>query len=447
MNILKRIWEAVRKLFSNTKIGASAQKMNVKPAVNGEMLDRLTMWSDMWKGRAHWINEKKGVLPLHIERDVAKEFANTVTSEMTVKITDRSLQDIFDRSVRNLSEQLQEGLASGALVIKPLGGAKVQFVSQFDFLPTEYDSEKRLTGVIFPDCRKLGDRYYTRLEYHHIGKDGLTIENRAFVSSYENDLGRETDLSAVPEWAGLPERETYPVFRPIYGYYRNPIVNTIDGSCAGVSVYDSAWEKIMRGDIQAGRLDWEFESGERRIHVDAQAVKLSNGTSAVLDSRLYKGLDLMPTGGELYKEYSPALRQSDFIDGLEEIKREIEFSVGLAYGDLSNAQNVDKTATEMKISRQRKFRTVKAMQDNLRDCLDDLCFGLAFMNEKVNTGYEFNCTFRDSIMTDEETQREEDRRDVSMGVMPAWEYRMKWYGEDEKTARRMTDESAAGVLE
>jgi hypothetical protein len=155
----------------------------------------------------------------------------------------------------------------------------------------------------------------------------------------------------------------------------------------------------------------------------------------------------MQNGSELYKEYSPTFRQQEIIDGLEEQKREIEFSVGLAYGDLSNVQNVEKTATEMKISRQRKYNTVKAMQSNLAACLEDLCFGLAFFNQRTSSGYEFNCTFGDSVTTDEETQREQDRADVSMGVMPAWEYRMKWYGEDEKTARRMTDESAAGVIE
>ena len=32
-----------------------------------------------------------------------------------------------------------------------------------------------------------------------------------------------------------------------------------------------------------------------------------------------------------------------------------------------------------------------------------------------------------------------DRQDVAMGVMHTWEYRMKWYGEDEETAKRMVN--------
>ena len=443
MNKLRKIWEAVRRLFTRNKMTNAADEFSVKAAINGDMLERLQLWYDMWIGKAYWLDPGKGTESLNLEQDIAKEFACTATNEMSVSISDTTLQEVFDRSVRDLAEELQEGLASGAMIIKPLGDDKVQFVSQFEFLPTEYDSEKRLVGVIFPDCRKINDKYYTRLEYHHLDSKGLTIINKAYVSASETSLGRETSLDAVDDWAGLPAEVTYPgVDRPIYGYYRNPIKNKLSGCCAGVSIYDSAIMKIRRADIQAGRLDWEFESGERRIHVDTQAVKLTSDGQAVLDSRLYKGLDLMQSGEELYKEYSPTLRQKDFIEGLEEQKREIEFSLGLAYGDLSNVQNVEKTATEMKISRQRKYNMVTAIQNDLRDCLDDLCYGLAFFNGKVNSGYEFSCTFHDSITTDEETERKQDMQDVSLGVMSLVEYRMKWYGEDEKTAASKLPESA-----
>ena len=55
--------------------------------------------------------------------------------------------------------------------------------------------------------------------------------------------------------------------------------------------------------------------------------------------------------------------------------------------------------------------------------------------------------FEDSILADDETKRASDRQDVSMGIMPLWEYRMKWYGEDEETAKKMTSDSAAEVIE
>ena len=49
--------------------------------------------------------------------------------------------------------------------------------------------------------------------------------------------------------------------------------------------------------------------------------------------------------------------------------------------------------------------------------------------------YEFNCKFNDSILTDEEAERKQDMADVAAGFMHHWEYRMKWYNEDEATAK------------
>ena len=55
---------------------------------------------------------------------------------------------------------------------------------------------------------------------------------------------------------------------------------------------------------------------------------------------------------------------------------------------------------------------------------------------------EFVCKFNDSILTDEESERQQDRQDVSMGAMSLVEYRMKWYNEDENTAKgKVVDET------
>ncbi len=163
-------------------------------------------------------------------------------------------------------------------------------------------------------------------------------------------------------------------------------------------------------------------------------------------ARLYRGLNLEQNGGELFKEYSPEMRDEAFIRGLEKAYRSIEFVVGLAYGDLSDASAVDKTATEIKASKQRKYNRVTAIQENLKHCLSDYVDALAFYAEMYTSGYEFICTFNDSILTDEETQREQDRQDIAIGVMSLAEYRAKWYGETIEQAEKNLPEQNAGVL-
>ena len=100
------------------------------------------------------------------------------------------------------------------------------------------------------------------------------------------------------------------------------------------------------------------------------------------------------------------MRDEAFKQRLEEYKREMRFfSVGLAYGDLSDVQEVAKTATEIKTSKNRKYNRVTAIQNNLMDCLEDFVAGLAFYNSMLNSGYEFSCKFSDSILTDEEAEQ------------------------------------------
>lgn len=104
---------------------------------------------------------------------------------------------------------------------------------------------------------------------------------------------------------------------------------------------------------------------------------------------------------------------------------------------------MEKTAAEIKTSKARKYNCVGAIQSKLKDCLEDFAAGLAFYNGLYTSGYEFMWNFNDSILTDEETERQQDRQDVSMGVMSHLEYRMKWYNEDEETAAKNLPEQNA----
>ena len=70
-------------------------------------------------------------------------------------------------------------------------------------------------------------------------------------------------------------------------------------------------------------------------------------------------------------------------------------------------------------------------------CRVILRLGNTAMNAGLNENVAITVNFDDSIITDTESERAQDRQDVSMGAMGLVEYRMKWYGEDEATARKM----------
>lgn len=423
-------------------------------AISQDMIMAIEKWAAMYRGEAPWVDDQ--VDSLQIEQGICREFANVCLNEMESSISIEQLDKIYQSSIQDLNENLQSGLALGSFCIKPLGEDKVEYITQERFIPLKFDARGRMTRVAFVDVKKVADYdYCIRFEVHTWNTNKvLNIQNKAYRSSDLSGVGRSVPLDTVPDWAELPEDITYTgVERPDFGYYRNPIKNEVDGSPCGVSIYNSAVKLIKKTDMQFGRLDWEFESGERVIHVDATALLAApvfgpDGRTQYempkLNRRLYRGLNLSggTSGEELYKEYSPEFRDQSLINGLNAYLRRIEFNVCLSYGDLSDVNDVDKTATEAKIAKKRKYNMVKAIQSNLKDCLEDLTYALAFYNGMTRSGYEFLCDFKDSILVDEEEERQQDRNDVAMGVMRLEEYRAKWYGETLEEAAKNLPEPA-----
>lgn len=408
-------------------------------ALSQPMIDAINKWKKMLVGNADWCGDI--IESLKLEEGICREFADSVLVEMEAKILNNDNMDaVLQKSLSDMNKKLQTGLALGAMVLRPLGPNKAEYIAADKFIPISFDDSGTPNDIAFLVVKCVGENdYYTRVERHYFTNGNLTIENKCYHSQSQSDIGQNCSLEEIAEWANiLPGPIIYPgMIEMDFGYYQNPIENKVDGSSCGVSVYESAENLIRKADVQGARLDWEYDSGERAIHVDERALKNRGSKTYLprLKKRLYKGLNLDDNNKDLYKEYSPEMRDEAFRRGLEEYKREIEFNVGLAYGDLSDAQEVDKTATEVLTSKIRKYNRVTAIQGKLEECLNGFVNALAFYNGSYMSGVEFTCEFNDSILADEESERQQDRQDVSMGVMSLLEYRMKWYNEDEETAK------------
>ena len=433
---LKRLWGRIVSMFNHTTLKNIIGK---DVALSQPMIDAINKWKKMLVGNADWCGDI--VESLKLEEGICREFADSVLVEMEAKILNNDNMDaVLQKSLSDMNKKLQTGLALGAMVLRPLGPDKAEYVAADKFIPISFDDSGTPNDIAFLVVKSVGENdYYTRVERHYFTNGNLTIENKCYHSQSQSDIGQNCSLEEVAEWANiLLGPITYPGMTEMdFGYYQNPIENKVDGSSCGVSVYESAENLIRKADVQGARLDWEYDSGERAIHVDERALKNRGGKTYLprLKKRLYKGLNLDDNNKDLYKEYSPEMRDEAFRRGLEEYKREIEFNVGLAYGDLSDAQEVDKTATEVLASKTRKYNRVTAIQGKLEECLNGFVNALAFYNGSYMSGVEFTCEFNDSILADEESERQQDRQDVSMGVMSLLEYRMKWYNEDEETAK------------
>ena len=421
-----------------------------EPTLSTEMINALQLWTAMYENKSPWLSAD--VKSLNLAAAVSAEIARLVTIEMRLEVDGSAranyLEDQLSGVMTRIREHVEAGAASGGMMLKPyVDGNMIQVdvIPAGNFYPVRYDSSGRITAVVFADQKVVGEWVYTRIEYHDFG-DTYIIRNKAFRSRTKDSLGGEVPLSFVDEWADiLPEATLSGVMVPLYGYFRFPAANNIDASSPlGVSCFARAVDLIREADEQWSRLLWEFKSGERALYVDVSAFDLDKDGKPILPSRrLFRTLHGMdtPTVGEegFFEAWSPTLREESLLNGLDAILKRVEFNCGLAYGTLSDPKSVEKTATEIKTSRQRSYVTVTDTQKALERALRELTAAmdtLATLYSLAPTGaYELTATFDDSVVTDKEAQSAQDRQTVSMGAMPKYQFLMRNYGLSEEVAR------------
>ncbi len=432
-------------------------------AVSNDMANAIERWRDEYTGKAYWLRHNNQSLALPAL--IASEMATLVTLEAKIVLAGSPradwLNEQFAPVLENLHTNVEYACALGGIVMKPYldGTGKaiaVDYILADDFYPVAFNSRGEITSAVFVERKRIMQTIYSRVEYHVLteggeGQSTYTITNRCYRGYSEDDLGVEVPLSDVPEWQQLQQVvEIKGIDFPMFAYFKIPLGNFIDPkSPLGVSVFAKAENNIKEADKQYQRLLWEYEGGELAIDAAEDAFELDSNGKAILPAgkeRLYRvnQLDTNKASSAIFETFSPALRDSSYWNGLNAILQKIEDQCGFARGTFSDRNDMQvQTATEIKMLRQRTYATVTSIQTSLEKALGTLVkamdatatlYGLAPQGE-VN----LLCTWDDSIVTDADTERVRDMQEIRDGIMKKWEYRVKWYGEDEVTARRMTE--------
>ncbi len=406
--------------------------------------ERLTLWKAMYENNAPWLNQE--VTGLSLASAISGELARLTTIEMKSEVSGSLRGDYLDKSYQKILERAriftELACAKGSIILKPYikdGKIHVDFIEPEDFLPLSFDDDGNITGAIFLDRIFEDDSVFTRIEEHRLG-DNYIIKNTAYKSSSKNELGKEIPLSHVRNWEMLEEySEISGIKYPLFAHFKMPMTNLYNSdSPMGVSVFDRACDLIKDADIQYSRLLWEFESGKRALFIDESAVTRDKlGRKIIPDTRLYRMLNT--EDDTLFKDWTPDIRNSELSDGLNRILRSIEFTSGLAYGTLSDVQVSDKTAEEIRSSKQRSYATVTDIQRSLKRALTDLLYAMdkwvSIYNLAPEGEYSVSFDFDDSIIADRNLEFSEKKQLLELGIMLPWEFRMWYFGEDEMTAK------------
>ena len=415
----------------------------------------------------------------------------TIVTESVTSPTERA--DYMNEQYQNkliprLRTELEFGIALGSLIIKPyvvkcknnpIAGLEeepteeeVSYKMGFDFVqadcfyPFAFDDNHNLSEVAFLQTKTDKDKVYTRLEYHKLEGNNVRIQNRVFESntnpitdtSSNPNLGKEVSLNAVPEWSNLPRDITIKnVDRLLFGYFRMPEANTIDPhSPLGVSGFARAKYLIREADKQYSRLLWEYEGGELAIDIDRDAltdVKDFKGNMhtimGTLQQRLYRPVDLGESN--TYQPYAPQLRDASLINGLNTLLMRIEDVCALSRGTISEVATEARTATELKILKQRSYSSNAEIQKALETALKDVIYAMdvyctlynivgdvKMVNGKVDTKalgkYDVSFTWDDSILVDVDDELSKRLTLMQNGISSKREVRMWYFGESKRQA-------------
>lgn len=429
-----------------------------------KMDSSVNLWYQLYCDHPPWEADAHGQT-LNLAAAISSEFARLITIEMQSEITGSARADWLNQQYQALLNvlrpQLEYGCALGGIVFKPYvqsGKIVPDCVPQGQFYPYAFDNE-HMTGAIFFDQYKQGSSIYTRLEQHHYSGGKQYIDSKAFLSRSEYTLGREVALADVPRWAAIdPHIEIDGVDRPLYGYFRVPLANQVDiRSPLGVSVFSRAVKDIKEADMQWSRTLWEYTGGELAVDASEDVLDLSrdaNGQPKYKmpehQRRLYRRINIVGNASEpnFYKVFNPSLRDVSLLNGLDAIKREIEFKCSLAYGTLSNPQSVDKTAEEVKASKQRSYATVCDLQTAARTAIEDYIYAMDALTTACNLApqgkYELSHQWGDGVLEDADKEQAIRLSEVTAGLTRKEEYLMWRYGKTEDEARKMLPDTQPG---
>lgn len=364
-------------------------------------------------------------------RSVFAEYAAAGESEFTRQVI-AALDSCREQAVA-------QALVGGECYLKPwMAGDRFEFtvIPRNRLLIFARDPRGEPTDVGTMERSTLDSAYYTLLERRTVDENGyLTIENRLYRSFSEDSLGSPVLLRSHPEYAQLADCYTYetPVGSVGLTRLKTPMLNCVDGSADGVSVYAAATGLIRAIDKNEHQLSGEFDRGQSRVFVSAD---LLDGGS--LKDNVFVGLDEAPDRVGI-TAFSPQLREQSYLARKQEYLRNVESLIGIKRGLLCDANLDQRTATEISASQTEHALTVMDFQNMWQRTVIrtvQLCGCLGALYGMPGETSDVRFDWGNGVLYDEEKRWEDYKAMVAAGLI-APEVALGWrFGMPAETAEQ-----------
>jgi len=352
---------------------------------------------------------------------VVNKLVKTIFGEYQTTAKDPATQAVVKDLDRLRKQAVQLALVGGECYIKPCPGQEgfsFTLIPRNNVLIFGRDADGVPTDLGTVEKSAYGNFYYTLLERRTVDAQGyLTIENRLYRSSSSTSLGKTVPLSDHPGYGMLPDSYRYPVKLGSVGLARmkTPMLNCVDGSPDGVSVYAPAVGLIRNIGKNEAQLGGEFSRGESRIIVSADLLNRNKE----LSDHLFVGLDEDPERVGI-TTFAPQLREKSYIARKQEYLRDVESMIGLKRGSLSDAYLEERTATAIESSAADYNLTILDLQGMWEEALCEslrICSVLADLYKLPVPDGNISVDWGNGVLYDEDRTWEAYQKMVTTGLL------------------------------
>ena len=385
---------------------------------------------------------------LNMPKKICEDWANLLLNEKTdVVVGDDKQQDKLWELLNkvnfwvkgNQGVEKTFALGTGAFVetADAEGNARLHFLNAKKIYPITFDQDK-ITECAFVNVSSRK----TTIQIHLFDEDGdyaiRTMEYEKQINNTQEDIGDLVYDDTFYTESPLP---WYQILKP-------NICNNVDiNSPMGISIYANALDTLQGVDLAYDGFCEEMRLGQAKIFMNRKLTQYDeNGQHLTFDVN-EKGFYYLGEGDNVDKQpvtfYNPPLRTDSYFNGINNALNLLSSKVGFGENHYRFDKGGVTTATQVISENSEMFRSLKKHEILLNEVIINVCKALMYIHNKfTDDGFKFDLEanievkFDDSIIEDKETMKMTDRQDVSMGVMSKVEYRMKWYNEDEATAKQ-----------
>lgn len=462
----------------------------------------IEMWENWWKNNVdfHKYHDSTGkerkMFSLGMAKRVPEDWASILFTERDEIVTQANTSQQTQENNDYLNKQLKKlkvykdlpiaiekamamGTAGATMRVK---NAKVDkngkvsatnrtkldiiYLDATQIVPLKVEHGKIIDVAFVSESIEDGKKIYY-VELHQLQYDEELKKDIYVISNnYINGQGEEVaKKDIVKQYTFKSDVPLFSILKPAVANPLDTEYHNVNG--LGFSIYGTAIDQLMVCDITYNNFAMDFYLGGKKVFYNkkitrtkTRQIKDTDGNIKEEEYEVYPD-DVMKQQWTTYgddeirnikdnpvvTEYNPDLRVAEDKEGIQFALNMLSFKAGLGtkYYEFNGTSVV--TATQYVGDRQDLVSNANKHRKRVDEFVSGigkaiLLLGRILFKENVTEDCLVTITDKDGFMVDTETAKNEFRKDIAQGIRKPWEYRVKFLGEDEKTAKaRIADDN------